>query len=222
MAASAVSTLPSSTLSVNFQFEAAWIEVGFVQDSLNHFDEIDATELQRRYVDRNGQFRPGFGVNVGAAQHPIAEIDDQSAVLGDCDEFAGRYLAAGRMGPAAKRLDANNSLTALVDNGLIQELQAVILDRLTQVSLEQLAAGKVGVHRRVINAGAIAAFVLGAIQRHVRIAHDIGRGAAFVIDHRDTDPGADDDILSIDDVGRADCRDDPLRQPHHLFAVAGD
>ena len=213
-----MSTLPSSTLSVNSSSRRP----GSNQDSLNHFDEIDATELQRRYVDRNGQFRPGFGVNAGAAQHPIAEIDDESAVLGDCDEFAGRYLAAGRVGPAAKRLDTDNCLTALVDNELIQELQAVILDRLTQVSLEQLAAGKIGVHCCVINAGAIAAFVLGAIQRHIRIAHNVGRGTAFVIDHRDTHRGADDDILPVDDVRRADCRDDPLRQPHHLFAVAGD
>ena len=138
------------------------------------------------------------------------------------DEFARRNFAAGRMRPAAERLDADHGLAALVDDRLIQQLQAVVLDRLAQIRLQQLAGGKIGVHRRVVDAGAVAAFVLGAVKRHVGIAHDVGGGAALVVDHRNADRGADDDVLAADGVGRADRRDDALRQPHHLVAVAAD
>ena len=106
----------------------------------------------------------------------FSEIDDQSAVFGDGDKFARRDLAAGRMRPAAECLNADDNFAAFVDHRLIDELQSVFLDRLAQVRFEQLAARKIRIHRGVIDARAIAAFVLGAIERHVGIAHDVGRG----------------------------------------------
>ena len=66
-----------------FEFEPSRIELRLGQDALDHLDEIDAAELQRRDVDRDSQFRPSLAVDAGAAQHPVAEIDDQAAVLGD-------------------------------------------------------------------------------------------------------------------------------------------
>ena len=157
IAASAVSTLPSSTLSVSSSSSRAGSKFGFGQDALDHVDEIGAAELQRRNVDRDGQARPGLAVEAGAAQHPVAELDDQAGMLGDRDEFGRRDLAAGRMGPAAERLDADHGLAALVDDRLVEQLQAVVFDRVAQVGLEQLAVGEVGVHRRVVDAGAVAA-----------------------------------------------------------------
>ena len=87
-----------------------------------------------------------------------------------------------------------------------------MFDRKAQVVFEQFAVRQVGVHRRVVDAGAIAAFVLGAIERHVGIAHDIG-GAAVraAIDDGDADAGADDDVVAADGIGRAQRRDDAVR-----------
>src|SRR5262249_35593961 len=99
--------------------------MSFAQDVFHHLDEIDASELQRGNVDGNGQARPGFAINASAAQNPISEVDDQSAMLGDGDEFAWGDFTAGRMCPAAERLDTDNRLAAFVHNGLIQKLQAV-------------------------------------------------------------------------------------------------
>ena len=84
------------------------------------------------------------------------------------------------MRPAAERFDANDHLAALVDDGLIQKPQAVVLDRLAQIGFEKLAARKVGIHGRVIDACPITAFVLGAIECHIGIAHDVGCGTALL------------------------------------------
>ena len=118
----------------------------------------------------SGQALPS---SASTAQHPVAELDDQPAVLGDGDEFARRDLTAGRMCPAAERLDADDGLAALVDDGLVQEPQVVVFDRLAQVGLKKLAARKIGVHRGVVDTGAVAALVLGAVERHVGVAHDV-------------------------------------------------
>ena len=198
MPASAVSTLPSSTLSVSSSSSRAGSNSVSLKVRSHHVDEIGAAELQRRHVDRDGQARPGLAVEAGAAQHPGAELDDQAAVLGDGDEFARRNFAAGRVRPAAERFDADHGLAALVDDRLVQQLQAIVLDRLAQVAFEQLAVGQVGIHRRVVDAGAVAALVLGAVERHVGIAHDVGGAAAFAVDHRDADRGADHDVLAAD------------------------
>ena len=72
----------------------------------------------------------------------------------------------------------------------------VVLDRLEQIAFEQLAARQVGVHRRVVDAGAVAAFVLGAIERHVGVAQDVGGVADAAVDHGDADRGADDDVVA--------------------------
>ena len=222
IAASAVSTFAKEHAFRQFKFELRRVETRFVQDALDDFDEIDAPELQRGYVDRNGETWPGLAIDARPAKHPISEIDDQSAVLGDGNKFGRRYLATDRMSPAAKRLDPDNHLAALVHNRLVQELKTVIIDSLTQVRFKQLTAGKIGVHRSVINARAIAAFIFGAVERHIGVTHDVGCGAALVVDHRNAHRGADDDVLSIDDVGRADRGNDALRKAQHLFAVARD
>ena len=163
----------------------------------------DAAELQRRDVDRDGDARPGLAVEAGAAQHLLAERNDQPAVLGDRNEFDRRDLAAVGMGPAAQRFHAHDRLAAVVDDRLIGDPQLVVLDRRAQVVLEQLAIEQIGVHRLVIDAGAIAAFVLGPVERHVGVPHDVGGAANVFVDDGDSDTRADHDGLIADGVGRA-------------------
>ena len=91
------------------------------------------------------------------------------------------------MRPAAERLDADHRLAAVVDDRLIGDAQVVVLDRGAQVVFQELALEQVGVHRRVVDAGAVAALVLGAIERHVGVAHDVGGAADVLVDDRDAD-----------------------------------
>ena len=117
---------------------------------------------------------------------------------------------------------ADHGLAVLGDDGLVVQRQPIILDGLAQVGLQQLAAGEVGVHDRVVHAGAVAALVLGAIERHVGVAHDVGDAGAVAVDGRDADRGADDDVVLVDGVGRAERVDDALGERHHLGGVVAD
>ena len=122
----------------------------------------------------------------------------------------GRNRAAHRVVPAAQRLDAGHLLAARVHDRLIGDAQAVLGDRGAQVVLELLALAQVRVHVGVVDAGAAAALVLGAIERDVGAAHDVGGIARLAVDHRDADAGADHQRVAADRVGRAQDRDQPL------------
>ena len=115
----------------------------------------------------------------------------------------GGHVAALRMIPAAQRLDAGHLLAARVHDRLIGDAQAVFGDRRAQVVLELLALAQVGVHVGIVDAGAAAAFVLGAIERDVGAAHDVGGIAGAALDQRDADAGADQQRVAADRVGRA-------------------
>ena len=119
IATSALSTLPSSVLSVISSSSRGGIEFGLGQDALDAVDEIGPAELQRRDVHRHGDAGPGLAVGAGAAQHPFAEFDDQAGMLGDRDELRGLDVAALGMGPARQRLDAENGVAGGVDDRLI-------------------------------------------------------------------------------------------------------
>ena len=67
---------------------------------------------------------------------------------------------------------------------------------------------QVGIHRRVVDAGAVAAFVFGAIERHVGVTQNVAGIVGAAVDHGDADRGADDDVVAVDRVGRADRGDD--------------
>jgi hypothetical protein len=132
-------------------------------------------------------------------------------------------MAMNSLGGISPRVGCvHDHFTTLVDDRLVYKPQAVVLDRLAQIGFEQLATREIGIHSGVVDASAVATFVLRAIERHIGVAHDVGCGPALVVDHRNSERGADDDVLSVDDIGSADRTDDALRQRHHLFAVARD
>ena len=209
----------------DLELEPGGIKIGLGQNAFDHVDEIGAAELQRRDVDRDREARPGLAVEAGAAQHLLAELDDQPAVLGNRNEFGGRNLAAFGMRPTAERLDAHHHFPAVVDDRLIGDPQAVVLDRGAQLVFQELALDQVRIHRRVVDAGSIAALVLRPVERQIGMAHDVGRAADILVDDGDADAGADDDGLIGDGVGRADggdhARGDRL-QGRVIEAAGGD
>jgi len=105
---------------------------------------------------------------------------------------------------AAERLDPDDRFSAVVDDRLVGDAQAVALDRGAQVVFQDLALDQVRIHRRVVDAGPVAALVLGSIEREIGVAHDVGRAADLLADDSDADAGADDDGLVGDGVGGAD------------------
>ena len=190
------------------ELEPAGVEIGFLEDALDHVDEIRTAELQRRNIDRDRQARPVAAIEAGAAQHPFAELDDEAGIFGDRNKDRRRNDARGRMRPARQRLDADHGIAAGIDDRLIGGGKAVVSDRVQEIAFQELALRQIGVHGRVVDAGAIAAFVLGAIERHVGVAQNIAGVARAPVDHRDADRGADIDGVAADRIGRAHRRDD--------------
>ena len=78
---------------------------------------------------------------------------------------------------------------------------------------------KSGVHRRVVDARAIAALVLGAIERHVGVTQEGVSGAA--VDHGNADRSADIDAVAADDERRAVRRENALRHGLQRIIVRG-
>jgi hypothetical protein len=107
--------------------------------------------------------------------------------FGDRNEDRRRNDARGRMGPARQRFHAHHGIAGGVDDRLIGGGEAVVSDRVQEIAFQELALRQVGVHGRVVDAGAVAPFVLGAIQRHVGITQDVAGVARAPVDHRDAD-----------------------------------
>src|SRR6185369_12328615 len=103
---------------------------------LDHADEIEPAELQRRDVDRNRDPRPGHAIEASLPQHLRAKLDDESGMLGNRDEFAGWDEATPWVRPARQRLDTDNLVAAGVEDRLVEHLEAVVLDGLAQVLLD--------------------------------------------------------------------------------------
>jgi len=115
--------------------------------------------------------------------------------------------------PARKRLYPDDLLAAVVDDRLVGKIEPdAILDGVAQIGFQP--ARQVFVHRRVVNARALAAFVFRPVERNVGVAHDIGSGFRALIDHRDADAGAEYDILTVDGIGRGDAGDDASARHH--------
>src|SRR5215471_3649317 len=160
-----------------FEFKRVRRKAGLAENSLNRLDEIRPPELQRRNIDRDRHARPIAPVEAGAAQDVFAKLDNRARVFGDRNKACRRDFAMHRMDPARQRFDADQPPAAAIDNRLIDDVQLAVFDRLTKRAFEQFAVRQLGVHRRVIDAGAIAALVLGAIERHVGVTHKISRAS---------------------------------------------
>ena len=142
-------------------------------------------------------------------------------MLGDRNELRRRDLADGRMVPARQRLDADDLFAARIHDRLVGGGEPVVLDGVEQVAFEEFAVGQIGVHRRVVDAGAVAALVLGAIERHVGVAQNVGGIAGAAVDHRNADRGADDDVVAADHVGRADGGNDAAGDRLQRIGIGG-
>src|SRR5262245_23766857 len=114
------------------------------------------------------------------------------------------------MRPAAERLDPDNYFAAVVDDRLVGEGELVLLDRGAEVVFDQLAFEQVGVHRGVVDAGAVAALVLRPVQGHVGVAHDVGGAGDMLENDCDADRRTDHDGPIVDRIGSAEGGDQPV------------
>ena len=150
-------------------------------------------------------------------QHPFADLADQAGFLGQRNELGRRDRPAGRMLPADQRFEPGDLLAGGADDRLVMDRQLAALDRLAKIVLEQLALGRLAVHRRFVEAVLAAAGGLGRVEREVGIADQrVGAGPARVADG-DADRGADRHLVAFDHVGPRDLLD---QRPGERFQQA--
>ena len=156
------------------------------------------------------------GVTAGIAQQSLAELHDQTAFLGDGDEFQRRYGAEAWTVPPRQRLEADDPTRFDVDERLIMDRNRVGGDRLAKLPLDQHAACHVLVHVRFKEPHQRASFRLGAVECHVSPPQQLFRCAAVVRSHRNADADAERHGDISDNEGVRKRRHDAMRKPRGI------
>jgi hypothetical protein len=165
--------------------------------------------LDRRQIDRHPDLvGPVGGFLERGSEHPLADSGDQAAFLGKRNELVGRDRAAGRMGPADKRLEPANFLAGGADDRLVGDPQLAALDRLPKIVFEHLAVGQVAVHRRFVETMLASARRLGRIQGEIGVADQAVGARAPRIADRNPDRRADRHLVALDRVRPRDLLDE--------------
>src|SRR5262249_37927119 len=129
---SAFSRLPSNVVSVSSSSRRFGSKAVSSRMRSTCSTKSGRRNLQRRDVDGNAQRRPIAPVEAGTAEHELAEFDNQAGMLRNRNETPWRYFALDGMNPARQRLDADQLLAAWIDDRLIDDVQLLISDRLTE------------------------------------------------------------------------------------------
>ena len=144
--------------------------------------------------------------------HPFADGNDRSGPLGDGNEHRRLDDAARGMVPEHARFEADDASRGDLHLRLIVQLQLAARDGNPQLARQQHARVHLPVEVGVVEAVAVTPVVLGAIEREIRLHHEIGRGARRPGRQRDADAGGDGDIIVADGAAFGDRRADLLGQ----------
>jgi hypothetical protein len=134
------------------------------QDLVNRTFEIAGLELDRRQIDGDLQRpRPRCRLAARFAQDPFADLDNQPVLFGKRNELVRRHEATRRMIPAQQSLEADD---LAIDPRLRLEVdqELVLLQRLSQIVLQQPAVAQLPVHLGFEEADPPPALALGTIE----------------------------------------------------------
>ena len=161
-----------------FEFEPALaIKIGFLEDALDHVRRSPSGGIAAatRSPRRSGRatWRPSRQAR--RSIHSPSSTISPECLRDRNKDCTGGITPAGSGGSSAP---APRPPTMVSPRGIDDRLigganRPSPSDRVQQIAFQQLALRQVGVHRRIVDAGAIAAFVLGAIKRHVGVAQNI-------------------------------------------------
>src|ERR1043166_5276597 len=166
---------------------------------------------------------PAGGVRAGLAQDPLAERNDQAALLRDRDELVWRNEAALRVTPAHQRLGAGTLLGTDVDDGLIVQLEFAARRRLAHVVFELAPFARFRLHGPLEQTIPAAALRLRLVEREVSILDQRVGVAAVERSERNADAGADGGAAAIKLVGLGNGRKDAVCQQYGaIFAARFD
>jgi hypothetical protein len=147
-------------------------------------DEVRLLELQRRDVDGHRHGVPALRATAppGArpAQHPVADGDDEAAVLGHRDEAPRRHLAQLGIAPAQQRLGADDAPSARFDLRLVVQPEAAADQGLAHGVVQPHVRAAVDLGAGLVQAEVGAAGVLDLAHRGLGVAHQVVDAAAVL------------------------------------------
>ena len=178
--------------------------------------EAAVEQLQRGDVDGDAYRRPGRGAPARGVldrrlDHPLADLADEAAILGNRQESLRRGMAAVGQAPAQQRLDEARLAGREVDLRLEMELELAAVDGAAQA----LLGGELGRRRleqlRAEHAHAAAALRLGVEQRGVGRAQQAFRVAAVRREQARAEAEAHQELAPVDDEWLLEALHQPVR-----------
>ena len=202
-------------------------------------DEARLRELTARDVDRDRRSDPArlprLHLTACLLDDPLANLDDEPAVLRERNEAVRREQAACRVVPADQRFAVEHGAGRERDDRLVEEHELAAIDRDAQVRLDLPA-----VHRRDVqlvgeDGVAAATAALRAVECRVRIAEDVLRGVVAREPEGDADAErrvegvaggvdrlGDRSEQALGDAHRVGVAGEPFEQDNELVAAEAD
>ena len=185
----------------DLQLETMRGQAGRRQRLQHNLDQV-ALDLQRRQVDRHLDRRgPARRLRASPAQGPLAQLQDQSCLLGQGDEVGRLYRAALGVRPAHQTFKARHLARLEAHERLIEEGEFFPFERLAQIGLELPAHLDVGIHLGLEEGVAVPAIGLRPVEGKIRILDELVRIGAIARRQRQADAGGDVEAVPVDLVG---------------------
>nr|WP_056395588.1 hypothetical protein [Massilia sp. Root418] len=167
------------------QFQQRGRQAAGAQRAHHFVQEAALAQLARRHVHRHADrllamALPGHRVGARAFQHPAAQRHDQAAVFRHRNEFGRRNKAMLGVVPAQQRLGPHHGFGGAVELRLVVHGQLAAAERAAQVAFQRGAALGLHRHGRLELGQAVAAGMLGVVQRGVGIAYQFAHAEAIV------------------------------------------
>ena len=155
---------------------------GLLQDGFQLCCKVRLGELFARYVHAHFQRRvpgvlalPGSQLAAGLAEDPVADVVDQTVLLGQGYEFGRIHHAPPGMFPPDEGFKADQAMVLQLHDRLVMDDEFVVVDRPPEVRLQLQAVQDICVHARVEDLIAGASPGLRLIHGDVGVAQDLLR-----------------------------------------------
>ena len=212
----------------HLEHQALGRQAGTSQDLADGRDDAVVVELLDRQVDRHGQVHRGLAVVVpprgqvgaGALQDPLAELADQTGLLGEGDEQTRAEQTAAGVVPADQGLAADDAPGLEVEHRLVVGDELLRGDGPGEVRSQLEPVEGRRVHLRLEHDRLSLAHRLGPVHRDVGVAQQDVAGVGAVVVEDDAGRCGDVELTSVDDERARDRGEQLLGEVGHVrFAV---
>ena len=152
----------------DLKLQPARCETGLEKNLVNRMSEIYIVDLHRRNVDCNGQrLFPCRRLFTGCPQYPLTDRKNTASVFGNGNEIRWGDVAPRGVFPAQQCFDADNFSCLNVGLRLVDELQFLAGDCISQIVLHQATVAQHLAHRGFEKTIGTPTFILGTVEGRI-------------------------------------------------------